>query len=67
MDKNLIWYEYGDGISTTKNNKWAKFLYQDFEGTNEIIKNRKKQNANIILKLLFINKMEEEKLELKIK
>ena len=41
MDKNLIWYEYGDGISTTKNNKWAKLLYQDFEGTNEIIKNRK--------------------------
>jgi len=37
VSKNLIWYEYGEGISTSSNNKWEKLLFDDFEATNQII------------------------------
>lgn len=37
-DKNVIWYEYGGGISTNKNNKWAVILHKDFDAANDIIR-----------------------------
>lgn len=35
-----IWYEYGTGISTSKNKKWEKLLHNDFEESNKIIEER---------------------------
>ena len=32
-----IYYEYGSGISSSKNKKWEEILRQDFETTNRII------------------------------
>lgn len=37
----VIWYEYGTGISTSKNNKWEKILKVDFEASNDLIAKRK--------------------------
>lgn len=34
----FIWYEYGEGISTNKENVWSKRLFKDFQVTNQIIK-----------------------------
>ena len=34
---NVIWYEYGTGVSTSQNTAWAQKLYQDFESCNAII------------------------------
>lgn len=47
VDEKLIWYEYGEGISTTKNNKWADLLKKDFDATNNIIKNRKNNTEQL--------------------
>lgn len=44
---NLIWYEYGEGISTTQNNKWAILLYKDFEEVNDLIKKRNTEQSNL--------------------
>lgn len=41
---SVILYEYGTGISTSKNSKWAKLLHDDFEISNEIILKRKTRN-----------------------
>ena len=35
--ENVIWYEYGTGISTSQNSTWAERLLKDFEGCNNII------------------------------
>ena len=40
FNKTCLWYEYGDGISTSNDNKWAELLHKDFEETNKIIKKR---------------------------
>ena len=40
----VIWYEYGTGISTSKNSKWDKLLYADFEMSNDLISQRKADN-----------------------
>lgn len=39
--KKTIWYEYGLGISTSKNDKWARLLFQDFESSNSIMAEEK--------------------------
>ena len=44
---NLIWYEYGEGISTTQNNKWAILLHKDFEEVNDLIKKRNTEQSNL--------------------
>lgn len=36
---NVIWYEYGTGISTSKKKKWQELLYKDFEASNGVILN----------------------------
>ena len=38
--ENVIWYEYGTGISTSKNNKWEVILQADFEKSNDLISQR---------------------------
>lgn len=38
--ENVIWYEYGTGISTSKNNKWKLILHADFEQSNDLISQR---------------------------
>ena len=38
--KKTIWYEYGTGISTGKESRWAQRLQQDFAATDEILKER---------------------------
>lgn len=35
--ENVIWYEYGTGISTSQNDKWELLLYADFETSNDLI------------------------------
>lgn len=45
LDKNLIWYEYGEGISTTKQKKWADILHSDFDAVNNIIIKRKNMDG----------------------
>ena len=42
---SVILYEYGTGISTSKNSKWAKLLHDDFEISNEIIQKRKPKTS----------------------
>ena len=37
--QNVIWYEYGDGISTSASDKWKKALYEDYIATEKIISN----------------------------
>lgn len=32
-----IWYEYGIGISTTKESKWAVLLKKDFDSSNQLL------------------------------
>ena len=47
VDENIIWYEYGTGISTSKQAKWTKILYEE--------------NKNVFFELLnkkLINKMQ---------
>lgn len=44
----VIWYEYGTGISTSKNSKWEKLLHKDFEESNNIIS--KKVSTNYLQK-----------------
>ena len=41
VNSAFIWYEYGDGVSTTKCDKWAKLLHKDFESADNLIKSRK--------------------------
>ena len=38
--ETVIWYEYGTGISTSKNDKWELLLHADFETSNELISYR---------------------------
>ena len=38
--EKTIWYEYGTGISTSKENTWAERLQKDFAATDEILKER---------------------------
>lgn len=38
--ETVIWYEYGTGISTSKNDKWELLLHADFETSNELISHR---------------------------
>ena len=40
LDIPVVWYEYGAGISTSKNEKWTKILKQDFEKLEEMLKQR---------------------------
>lgn len=44
----VIWYEYGTGISTSKNSKWEKLLHNDFEESNNLIS--KKVSTNYLQK-----------------
>ena len=37
LERNVIWYEYGTGISTKKENAWIRKLKSDFEMSNRII------------------------------
>ena len=37
----VVLYEYGSGVSTSKNKEWSKKLHLDFNNTNDIIYNKK--------------------------
>lgn len=37
FNKNIIFYEYGTGVSTSKNNEWKKKLQTDWESADTII------------------------------
>lgn len=39
LKKHIVWYEYGTGISTSKNKRWNKFLDQDFDNCYEELYN----------------------------
>ena len=55
-DRYVVWYEFGTGISTSKNEVWAKRLKQDYDEINLII--RKKGKCDVYsrkyIKLLLI-------------
>lgn len=42
--RSVILYEYGTGISTSKNSKWSELLHVDFEISNNIIQQRISNN-----------------------
>ena len=54
FDRNIVWYEYGSGISTTKNKKWEEMLRKDSISTGQIIIERTPK-WNVFLDLL-VNK-----------
>lgn len=37
LDKYIIWYEYGTGISTTSNNKWKKIIFDENKKVLEML------------------------------
>ena len=39
LNRNIVWYEYGTGISTNQNNKWAEIIRRDFINTYEALMN----------------------------
>lgn len=47
FSSKVIWYEYGSGISTSKNDIWAKRLLEDFEACNYIISKLESKNDKI--------------------
>lgn len=40
----VIWYEYGTGISTSRDKKWERVLHTDFDVSNNLILERKSSN-----------------------
>lgn len=38
--ETVIWYEYGEGVSTTKEARWAKLLHDDFDAVNALIRDQ---------------------------
>lgn len=50
--QNVIWYEYGTGVSTSQNLFWHKAILKDRVNFSKLIYNQllKKSNKNIILK-----------------
>ena len=48
-----VWYEYGSGVSTSKNDKWKKLLEADFDKSEEIMKD--KYADSFIVRCLFFN------------
>lgn len=40
LDEELLWYEYGEGVSNGKNQRWASILKDDFDATNYLIEKR---------------------------
>lgn len=46
-----IWYEYGSGISTSKNNVWQKRLHKDWDITTDIMLNRSESLNNLQFKI----------------
>lgn len=45
--EKMIWYEYGEGISTTQDSKWGKLLKKDFDASNRILMERGKVTNKI--------------------
>lgn len=41
VNYNLMFYESGEGVSTSGNAKWAALLQKDFNASNDILKKRK--------------------------
>lgn len=37
LDKYIVWYEYGTGISTTSNNKWKKIIFDENKKVFEML------------------------------
>lgn len=37
LNRNIVWYEYGTGISTNQNNKWSEIIRRDFINTYEAL------------------------------
>lgn len=44
-DRYFVLYEYGTGISTSKNEKWSKVIEKDFNVTNDILSKRDNVNC----------------------
>lgn len=40
LDEELLWYEYGEGVSNGKNQRWVSILKDDFDATNYLIEKR---------------------------
>ena len=56
FSQNVIWYEYGLGISTSKKDKWKKLLYRDFVESNKLIINECTPTDKISIKYVsFLN------------
>lgn len=57
----VIWYEYGTGISTSNNTRWKSILHRDYEMSDEIIRqegnNRSLQGKKYMLYLKINNSL----------
>ncbi len=38
VKKNIVWYEFGTGISTSQNRKWGRAIKKDIIATNRIMR-----------------------------
>ncbi len=56
--QNIIWYEYGLGISTNKKNQWKSLLYNDFVESNKLIMNECMASDRISRRYVFYLKNE---------
>ncbi|NME83739.1 glycosyltransferase [Clostridium sp. SM-530-WT-3G] len=53
-NKNVIFYEYGTGISTSKNHKWAEIIKNEIIITNKIIRDRIKNKSIFMIKMKWL-------------
>lgn len=54
--ENVCFYEYGTGISTSKNEKWGKLLRKDINSTNAILQRRYAGNGFLKRYLQYLQK-----------
>ena len=62
FDCNLLWYEYGLGVSTGSNSKWKKILENDY---NNVLINLKKNNPkNSLVNIAYQRMLKKNKLNI---
>jgi glycosyltransferase involved in cell wall biosynthesis len=54
-DRPIVWYEYGNGISTNTNNKFHSLLHQDYLNTIEYLRNKYPKDNVICCRYSFLN------------
>lgn len=61
LDEELLWYEYGEGVSNGKNQRWASILKDDFDATNYLIEKRQNLTEKIQKKYIKYLRLDDKK------